>query len=173
MGTPLEEKFERFEPQPLAAASLGQVHRARLRSDAPEAEGFQEVVVKIQRPFIDQLIEVDFSALHRVAGWLMHYEPIRKRVDVRALVAELETTVHQEIDYLSEGKNAETFGTNFKSRKRIHVPRVVWSRTTQRVLTLENVYAIKITDYDAISVSGIDRGDGGKSFIQHLSETNL
>ncbi len=158
LGTPLEEKFQRFEPQPLAAASLGQVHRARLRSDAPEAEGFQEVVVKIQRPFIDQLIEVDFSALHRVAGWLMYYEPIRKRVDVRALVAELETTVHQEIDYLSEGKNAETFGTNFKSRKRIHVPRVVWSRTTQRVLTLENVYAIKITDYDAISVSGIDRG---------------
>jgi len=159
LGARLEEKFERFEPEPLAAASLGQVHRARLRVDAPEAKEFQDVVVKIQRPFIEQLIDVDFSALHRVAGWLMRYEPIRKRVDVRALIAELETTIHREIDYLSEGKNAETFNTNFAGRKRIHVPRVVWSRTTKRVLTLENVYAIKVTDYEAITAAGIDRAE--------------
>jgi predicted unusual protein kinase regulating ubiquinone biosynthesis (AarF/ABC1/UbiB family) len=165
LGAPLEERFERFESQPLAAASLGQVHRARLRADAPEAKEFQEVVVKIQRPFIDQLIDVDFSALRRVAGWLMRYEPIRKRVDVRALIAELETTVHQEIDYLSEGRNAEVFSRNFAERKRIHVPRVVWSNTTQRVLTLENVYAIKITDYDAITAAGIDRAQVAKVLI--------
>lgn len=157
LGAPLEEKFESFEPEPLAAASLGQVHRARLRADAPEAEQFRDVVVKIQRPFIDQLIDVDFSALRRVAGWLMRYQPIRKRVDLHALITELETTVHHEIDYISEGKNAETFSANFAGRKRIHVPRVVWSQTTQRVLTLENVYAIKITDYDAITAAGIDR----------------
>lgn len=162
LGAPLEDQFERFESQPLAAASLGQVHRARLRSDIAETEGFQDVVVKIQRPFIDQLIEVDFSALRRVAGWLMRYEPIRKRVDVRALIAELETTVHREIDYLAEGQNAETFNKNFAERKRIHVPRVVWSRTTQRVLTLENVYAIKITDYDGITAAGIKRSDVAK-----------
>src|SRR5689334_4287826 len=165
LGAPLEDKFERFESQPLAAASLGQVHRARLRADAPEAKDFQDVVVKIQRPFIDQLIDVDFSALHRVAGWLMRYEPIRKRVDVRALVAELETTVHREIDYLSEGRNAERFSDNFAERKRIHVPRVVWSLTTKRVLTLENVYAIKITDYDAITAAGIDRAQVAKVLI--------
>jgi predicted unusual protein kinase regulating ubiquinone biosynthesis (AarF/ABC1/UbiB family) len=165
LGAPLEERFERFESQPLAAASLGQVHRARLRADAPEAKEFQEVVVKIQRPFIDQLIDVDFSALRRVAGWLMRYEPIRKRVDVRALISELETTVHQEIDYLSEGRNAEVFSRNFAERKRIHVPRVVWSNTTQRVLTLENVYAIKITDYDAITAAGIDRAQVAKVLI--------
>ncbi len=159
LGAPLEERFERFDAEPLAAASLGQVHRARLRGDAPEAEGFREVVVKIQRPFIEQLIDVDFAALHRVAGWLMHYEPIRKRVDVRALAAELETTVHQEIDYLAEGRNAEIFSENFAERRHIHVPRVVWSRTTRRALTLENVYAIKITDYDAITAAGIDRAE--------------
>ena len=169
LGTPLEEKFESFESQPLAAASLGQVHRARLRADAPEAEQFRDVVVKIQRPFIDQLIDVDFSALHRVGGWLMHYKPIRKRVDLRALKAELETTVHREIDYLSEGKNAETFRANFAGRKRIHVPRVVWSQTTQRVLTLENVYAIKITDYDAITAAGIERAE----VAEVLSDTYL
>lgn len=160
LGAPLEERFEQFDSEPLAAASLGQVHRARLRPEA--SEGFQNVVVKIQRPFIDQLIAVDFSALRRVAGWLMRYKPIRKRVDVRALIAELETTVQREIDYLSEGKNAEIFSKNFAGRKRIHVPRVVWSRTTKRVLTLENVYAIKITDYDAITAAGIDRSEVAK-----------
>ncbi|RPI91996.1 MAG: AarF/ABC1/UbiB kinase family protein [Chloroflexi bacterium] len=162
LGAPLEEKFERFDPQPLAAASLGQVHVARLQADAAEGQDFLDVVVKIQRPFIDQLIRVDFSALHRVAGWLMRYKPISKRVDVRALISELESTVQLEIDYLSEGKNAEAFGRNFAGHKMIHVPRVAWSRTTERVLTLENVYAIKITDYEAITAAGIDRADVAK-----------
>jgi predicted unusual protein kinase regulating ubiquinone biosynthesis (AarF/ABC1/UbiB family) len=174
LGGPLEERFERFEADPLAAASLGQVHRGRLRAEAAEAEGFQDVVVKIQRPFIDQLIDVDFAALHRVAGWLMRYKPISKRVDVRALISELETTVRQEIDYVSEGNNAETFGKNFAGSKRIHVPRVVWSTTTNRVLTLENVYAIKITDYDAISAAGIDRSEVArvlfKTYLKQIFE---
>ena len=157
LGASLEELFERFDPEPMAAASLGQVHRARLQE--AEADGFQDVVVKVQRPFIEQLVDVDFSALHRVAGWVMRYEPIRKRVNVPALVAELEATVQQEIDYLSEARNAEMFAENFAERRRIHVPRVVQTRTTARVLTLENVYAIKITDYEAITAAGIDRGE--------------
>src|SRR6266498_3216269 len=164
-GARLEDIFERFESDPLAAASLGQVHRARLRAEMAEAEGFQDVVVKIQRPFIDQLVDVDFSALHRVAGWLMRYKPIRKRVNVPALIKELESTVHQEIDYLAEAKNAEVFSKNFARRRRVHVPRVVWSRTTKRALTLENVYAIKITDYDAITAAGIDRGEVAKVLL--------
>src|SRR5215216_1272572 len=113
LGARLDDLFERFEPEPMAAASLGQVHRARLRADAAEAEGFQDVVVKIQRPFIEQLMEVDFSALHRVAGWLMRYEPIRKRVSVPSLIKELESTVYQEIDYVAEAENAESFRKNF------------------------------------------------------------
>ena len=165
LGAPLAQLFERFEPDPLAAASLGQVHRARLRADAAQEAGFADVVVKIQRPFIEQLVDVDFSALHRVARWLMYYEPIRKRVNVPALVKELESTVRQEIDYLAEAANAKTFARNFAKRRRIHVPRVVQTRTTKRVLTLENVYAIKITDYDAITASGIDRGEVAKVLL--------
>jgi predicted unusual protein kinase regulating ubiquinone biosynthesis (AarF/ABC1/UbiB family) len=171
LGAPLEEKFERFEPEPLAAASLGQVHRARMQTDE---EGFRDVVVKIQRPFIEQLIDVDFNALHRVAGWMMRYGPIRRRADVRALVSELESTVQREIDYLSEGANAETFRRNFAEARRIHVPRVVWSRTTKRVLTLENVYAIKITEYDAITAAGIDRAEVArilfKTYLKQIFE---
>lgn len=157
LGARLEERYEAFETTPLAAASLGQVHRARLLPDAPEVAVFRDVVVKIQRPFIDQLIAVDFSALRRVAGWLNLYEPIRRRANIPALVNELATVVNREIDYIAEGQNADEFSKNFARRRRVHVPRVAWSRTTRRLLTLENVYAIKITEYDAITAAGIDR----------------
>jgi predicted unusual protein kinase regulating ubiquinone biosynthesis (AarF/ABC1/UbiB family) len=155
----LENKFAWFDSIPLAAASLGQVHRARLRTDTPEADSFLDVVVKIQRPYIDQLIEVDLSALRRVAGWLMHYRPIREHADIPALLNEFTTTLREEVDYLAEGGNADQFRENFKDNPRIHVPRVVWSLTTRRVLTLEDVYAIKITDYSGITAAGIDRGE--------------
>jgi len=90
---------------------------------------------------------------------LEKYPPISKRVDVPALVGEFSTTIREEVDYLAEGKNAEVFTENFKAVPRVHVPRVVWSHTTRRVLTLEDVFAIKITDFDAITAAGIDRSE--------------
>jgi predicted unusual protein kinase regulating ubiquinone biosynthesis (AarF/ABC1/UbiB family) len=158
LGSPLAEKFDSFDEIPLAAASLGQVHRARLRVEDTKGE-FCEVVVKIQRPFIDQLIEVDLSALRQVGSWLKKYQPIARRVDVSALVGEFSKTIREEVDYLAEGKNAEIFKENFKDVPRVHVPRIVWSHTTRRVLTLEDVLAIKITDYEAISDARIDRSE--------------
>jgi predicted unusual protein kinase regulating ubiquinone biosynthesis (AarF/ABC1/UbiB family) len=158
LGGKFEDKFAYFDSQPLAAASLGQVHRARLREDTPDGVQFLSVVVKIQRPFIDQLIEVDLSALRRVAGWLMHYRPIREHADIPALLQEFTTTLREEVDYIAEGGNADRFREKFKDDSRVHVPRVVWSLTTRRVLTLEDVYAIKITDYSGITDAGIDRG---------------
>jgi predicted unusual protein kinase regulating ubiquinone biosynthesis (AarF/ABC1/UbiB family) len=158
LGAPLLEKYESFEEIPLAAASLGQVHRARLCVDDPEKK-YCNVVVKVQRPFIDQLVETDLSALRQVGGWLQKYRPLSKRVDVPSLMEEFSTTVRAEVDYLAEGKNAEVFTENFKEDARVHVPKVVWSHTTRRVLTLEDVFAIKITDYEAISAAGIDRSE--------------
>ena len=158
LGVPLQEKYESFEETPLAAASLGQVHRARLCVKGAGGE-FCNVVVKIQRPFIEQLIDVDLTALRKVGGWLQKYPPVATRVDVPALVEEFSTSVHEEVDYLAEGRNAEVFSKNFEDFPHVHVPRVVWTHTTRRVLTLEDVFAIKITDYEAISAAGIDRAE--------------
>ncbi|MCJ7432371.1 MAG: AarF/ABC1/UbiB kinase family protein [Anaerolineales bacterium] len=157
LGAALTEKFEWFDENPLAAASLGQVHRARLKVE--EESDFINVVVKVQRPNIESIVDIDLSALKRVGSWLMLYRPVREHADVPALLREFSSTVREEIDYQHEAENAETFFENFKDNKTVHVPRVVRSRTTLRVLTLEDVYAIKITDYDAITAAGIDRGE--------------
>ncbi len=158
MGGSLFDKFEWLDETPLAAASLGQVHRARLRSDTPEAALFREVVIKIQRPAIEQVVAIDLSALEIVAGWLMHYGPIREHADTPALFHEFSLTVNEEIDYVREAQNAETFFDNFREDPDVHVPRVVRSLSTRHVLVLEDVYAIKITDYEAITAAGIERG---------------
>jgi predicted unusual protein kinase regulating ubiquinone biosynthesis (AarF/ABC1/UbiB family) len=167
--TPLSSKFAQFERIPLAAASLGQVHRARLRqppektlenvNGAGYVGGYWgvDVVVKIQRPNIEQIINTDLAALYTVGKWLNRYRPIRRRADVPALLGEFTRILYEEIDYLAEGRNAETFAANFRGHAGVRVPQVVWSLTTKRVLTLENVWTIKITDYDAITAAGISR----------------
>jgi predicted unusual protein kinase regulating ubiquinone biosynthesis (AarF/ABC1/UbiB family) len=158
LGGSLESLFASFEEAPLAAASLGQVHRARLHPEDAAQTGFAEVVVKVQRPNIEQIVSTDLTALRRVARWLQLYRPIADRADVPAIVEEFASTTAEEIDYVTEGRHAEVFASIFEEDARVYIPQVAWERTTRRVLTLEDVSAIKITDYDAITAAGIDRG---------------
>lgn len=165
---PLGEKFLEIEAEPLAAASLGQVHLAKIlleRADGQEAGELRQVVVKIQRPGIEQLIETDLAALNTVGRWLNRYPPIRRRADVPALMDEFTRILHEEIDYLAEGQNAETFAENFSAIPEVRVPQVFWSHTTRRVLTLEDVQAIKINDYAGIAQAGIDRAEVARALL--------
>jgi predicted unusual protein kinase regulating ubiquinone biosynthesis (AarF/ABC1/UbiB family) len=157
LGQPLADLYAWVDETPLAAASLGQVHRARLREPDADACGFAEIVVKVQRPHIEQIVEVDLAALRRVGGWLQRYKPVSRRADVNALVEEFAATTRDEIDYLAEAHNAAHFAAHFADAPHIHVPKVVFSRTARRVLTLEDVTAIKISDYEAITAAGIER----------------
>jgi predicted unusual protein kinase regulating ubiquinone biosynthesis (AarF/ABC1/UbiB family) len=116
-----------------------------------QPEQFFDVVVKVQRPDIEKIIATDLAALRTVGNWLRRYRPISRRADVPALLAEFTRVLYEEIDYLAEGHNAETFAANFKGHPGVCVPYVVWTHTTLRALTLENVLAIKITEYEAIT----------------------
>jgi predicted unusual protein kinase regulating ubiquinone biosynthesis (AarF/ABC1/UbiB family) len=156
LGVPLDRAFSFVDSSPLAAASLGQVHRARLAEPDVSETGLLDVVVKIQRPGIDQIIDVDLRALRRVAGWLTHVRIVSDRVDMPALVEEFAATSLEEIDYLHEAASAERFAANFADDPRLGVPQLVWERTTRRVLTLQDVTAIKINDVDGLRAAGID-----------------
>lgn len=159
LGMPLERAFVFVDETPLAAASLGQTHRATLSASDAEEVGFAEVVLKVQRPGIADIVEVDLAALKRIGGWLSRIRLVSNRVDAPALVNEFATTSREEIDYLNEAANIERFAEQFAGDDRVGVPAVVWERTTRELLTLENVAAIKITDADALLAHGIDPAD--------------
>jgi len=156
LGVPLETAFSSVDEVPVAAASLGQAHRAVLTAETAEHSGLSAVVLKVQRPGIDAIVDVDLAALRRVGRWLTHVRLVSDRVDAPALVEEFATTSMEEIDYLHEAANSERFAEEFAGDPRVAVPAVAWERTTRRVLTLEDVTAIKITDAESLRAAGID-----------------
>ncbi|MFK0039063.1 ABC1 kinase family protein [Paenarthrobacter sp. NPDC090517] len=156
LGAPLEAVFASIEETPIAAASLGQAHRAKLLPGNAEDTGLSSVVFKVQRPGIDTIVDVDLAALRRVGGWLSRIRIVSNRADVPALIKEFAQTSLEEIDYLNEAANSERFAADFVDDARVTVPGVVWERTTRRVLTLEDVTAIKITDAESLRMAGID-----------------
>ena len=170
LGVPLNQAYSWFGEQAVAAASLGQAHPARLVEwDAAET-GFGAVVVKVQRPGIQTIVDVDLAALRRVAGWLSRLRVVSDHVDPRALVAEFAKTSLEEIDYLHEAMGAERFAEMFADDPRVGVPEVVWERTTRRVLTLSDVSAIKINDVDGLRAAGIDPSEVAAVFAEVMFE---
>ncbi|GCA77131.1 putative protein kinase UbiB [Microcystis aeruginosa NIES-2520] len=148
LGQPLDNLFESFTVSPLACASLGQVHRARLLSG-------EEVVIKVQRPNLEGLFNLDFELLHRLTRWLNIF-PVVKKYNLEAIYQEFFELLFQEIDYIHEGKNADRFRENFKNYPQVKVPLVYWQYTTRRVLTLEYVPGIKVDDRETLLANGIN-----------------
>lgn len=159
LGGTLESLFAEFDPVPLAAASLGQVHRARLRTGAV-------VAVKVQRPRIEEIVEADLSAFRYIVRWLDRFPAVHRRANLEAVLAEFETTLRMELDYIAEGHHAERISLLFEGWRQIAVPRVFWSHTTRRVITLEYMTGIKITDFDAMEAAGISRPVVAQTLMQ-------
>lgn len=164
LGVPLETAFAWVDPVPVAAASLGQAHRARLVPADAADTGFSDVVIKVQRPGIEKVVDVDLAALRRVAQWLSRVRIVRDHVDLPVLIEEFAHTSREEIDYLHEARNAVRFADNFTGDPRVGAPEVAWERTTRRVLTLADVTAIKINDVEGLREAGIDPGEVAREF---------
>jgi predicted unusual protein kinase regulating ubiquinone biosynthesis (AarF/ABC1/UbiB family) len=149
LGKPIEQIYSYFDPTPLAAASLGQVHRAKLKSG-------EEVVVKVQRPGLVRLFTIDLEIGRGIAKFFQHHTPWGGAGrDWIGIYEECRRTLWEEVDYLNEGRNADTFRRNFRDMPQIAVPKVYWRYTSPRLLTLEYLPGIKISDYEALSAAGI------------------
>ena len=147
---PLEELFAEFNPVPIAAASIGQVHKAALPS------GYV-VVLKVQRPNITKTIDTDLEILHNLARMAEKRYKWAQDYGLKDIVGEFSMSLNMELDYGVEGRNAEKIAAQFKEDDTIRIPAVYWEYSTKKVLTMEFVEGIKINDVQSLDEIGFDR----------------
>ncbi|KAI3924998.1 hypothetical protein MKW92_040226 [Papaver armeniacum] len=167
LGGPVNDIFDRFDFEPIAAASLGQVHRARLKNE--------EVVIKVQRPGLKDLFDIDLKNLRVIAEYLQKIDPKSDgaKRDWVAIYDECANVLYQEIDYTQEATNAELFASNFKDMDYVKVPSIYWKYTTPQVLTMEYVPGIKINRIKALDQLGVDRKKLGRYAVESYLEQIL
>lgn len=151
----VEDLFMEFDTRPLASASLGQVHKARLLDGTL-------VAVKVRRPGIEFIVEADLEALNKVIDFLRRRTDLGKLADLKGIAQEFEITLRRELDYVQEGKNAERFKENLRKLKYIYVPKVHWEQSSGRVLTTEFIDGLKVTDLAGMDAAGLDRYKAGR-----------
>lgn len=139
LGKPVEAVFDEFSVEPLACASIAQVHTARLKSG-------EAVVVKVQRPGVRETIEADLNILHFFARRLEETFPEARAFGPSAIALEFDRAIRRELDFTGEARNSARFAKNFESWERIHVPKVFTEHSTDRVLVMERLYGVKIVD---------------------------
>lgn len=145
----VDEIFAEITPSPIAAASLGQVYRAKLKTG-------EEVAVKVQRPNLLPTLTLDLYLMRWAASWIAPWLPLNLGHNLTLIVDEFGTKLFEEIDYLNEGRNAEKFAANFRSDLSVKVPSIYWRYTSQHVLVLEWITGYKLTDVDGIRAVGGD-----------------
>ncbi len=149
LGSPITAIYSKISPDPVAAASLGQVYQAYLHSG-------EEVAVKVQRPNLLPVLTLDLYLIRWAAGWLSPWLPLNLGHDLTLIVDEFGKKLFEEIDYLNEGRNAEKFAFNFRNDPSIKVPAIYWRYTSTHVLTLEWINGFKLTDTRRIQEAGLE-----------------
>ena len=149
LGNSIHTLYRDFDRFPLAAASLGQVHKARLHTG-------EDVIVKVQRPGLDKLFTLDFQALHKLERFCFRYLPWTRKYELATIYNEFFNLLYQEIDYIQEGKNADKFRENFNNYPQVTAPKIYWRYTTTKVLTMEYLPGIKINDRQTLEACGLN-----------------
>jgi predicted unusual protein kinase regulating ubiquinone biosynthesis (AarF/ABC1/UbiB family) len=149
LGCSLQEAYSKISPNPVAAASLGQVYRAFLHTG-------EEVAVKVQRPNLLPVITLDLYLMRWAAGWLSPWLPLNLGHDLSLIVDEFGIKLFEEIDYINEGHNAEKFANNFRNDPTVKVPSIYWRYSSVRVLTLEWINGFKLNDTKSIREAGLE-----------------
>jgi ubiquinone biosynthesis protein len=160
LGLSVERLFVEFDRVPIAAASIGQVHRAVLPNGRP-------VAVKLQRPDAPRQIEEDLALLYQAAKLARERIRALDFIDARGLVDEFARSIRQELDYRLEARNADTFGRNFAGHPHVTIPRVYWSYTRTRILTLELLEGTQLADVETLSLDL----EGRRRLAHVLAET--
>ena len=142
--------FASFHAEPLACASIGQAHLATLQDGT-------EVVVKVRRPNVVEEMDQDFEIIRNFAARASRHSNFAARNDLVGLADEFVETLRAQLDYLQEARNAERFAANFEGDSSVQIPRVFWEETTSRVITLERIRGMKVTDSAALDEAGLDR----------------
>jgi predicted unusual protein kinase regulating ubiquinone biosynthesis (AarF/ABC1/UbiB family) len=149
LGQSLHSVYLDFDQEPIAAASLGQVHKAKLHTG-------EDVVVKVQRPGLRKLFDLDSQVIAKLLKFARRWFPWTKKYQLEEIYGEFFTILYQEIDYCQEGRNADRFAANFNSHSRILTPKVYWQYTTTKVMTMEYLPGIKVDDRQALEACGMN-----------------
>lgn len=162
----VSDLFQSFDEKPFAAASLGQAHKAILKEDKVK------VVVKVQRPDIEKIIETDLDILFQLARLTEKYIPESRLYDPVGVAEEFAKTIRMELNYGTEGRNAERFRKNFKEDKTVYIPKIYWELSSKRILTMECIEGIKINHLKELDKAGYDRKkiaeNGAKAFMKQM-----
>ncbi len=148
LGKKISEVYDEFEAEPVAAASLGQVYRAKLKTG-------ETVAVKVQRPNLEGTIKGDVEIMRKIAKFAERFPSLNENADWAGMLREFDETIHEEMDYASEGRNADRFRENFKDWTNVHVPTIYWDATTSKVLTMEFIYGDKVIELEKLRSRGI------------------
>lgn len=167
LGKPVDALFAEIEPEPIAAASLGQVYRGWLHSG-------EMVAIKVQRPDLEKTINFDIAVLRQIARFMMRFPQVIRGIDWEGILGEFANVIFEEMDYVQEGHNAETFRAHFRKWREVYVPTIYWSHSSPRVLTMEFIGGLKVLDLQSLRERGVNPPDVikliAKTYLKQLLE---
>ena len=181
LGDDYDQIFESVDHEPMASASVAQVHAAKLKKgyaiQSKDGNNSQDVIIKVLRPGVEKIIDADLRVMHSLARLLQKHWSRGEQFKPIEVIQEYDSTIHAELDLRLEAANCSQMGANFINSELIYVPQVYWDYTYQNVLVMERIYGTSIRDFDTLKKNGVDMeklaNDGVEVFFKQAFEDNF